>query len=63
VAEAIWGVGRAYLKAKKYTKADETHRYNVLNNTADMCAMWSQVEIVYSHIRDGIAIIDVISTA
>ncbi len=51
IAQAVWGVGVAYKKAGNNDKAEECHQYNVSTYPADKYAMWSQVEIVYSHIR------------
>ena len=53
IAAALWRIAGQYNQAKKYEKASQIHKYNVENFPEDMYAMWSQVEIVYSHIREG----------
>jgi pentatricopeptide repeat protein len=53
IAKAILQVGQAYTKAKKYANADEIHQYNVEKYTTDKFAMWSQVEIIRSLIREN----------
>ena len=54
ISQVIHAVAQHYERAKgNLEKALELHRYNVEHFSSDMYAMWSQVEIVYSHIRDG----------
>jgi tetratricopeptide (TPR) repeat protein len=49
----IWQTGQKYIELKKYDKAFEINQYNIKHFPNDMYAMWSQVEIIYSYIRDG----------
>jgi len=44
---------RRFAEAGKHDKAYEFYRYNIEHFPKDMYALWSQVEIVYSHIRDA----------
>ena len=44
---------KRFAEAGKHDKACELYLYNVDHFPTDMYAMWSQVEIVYFHIRDG----------
>jgi len=54
ISQVIHAVAQHYERAKgNLEKALELHRYNVEHFSSDMYAMWSQVEIVKSHIRDG----------
>lgn len=53
LAREIYQIGRAYAEARRPDKALEIWNYNVENHPEDRYAMWSQVETVYSHIRDG----------
>jgi tetratricopeptide (TPR) repeat protein len=54
ISQVIHAVAQHYERAKgNLEKALELHRYNVEHFSCDMYAMWSQVELVYSHIRDG----------
>ena len=53
IARAVWDTGRFYRKSKKYDKAIQIHQYNVEHFPADIHAIWSQVEIIYSHLREG----------
>ena len=53
IAEAVWQIARKYNESKKNEKALQLHQYNVDHFSRDKYAMWSQVEIVYSHIRSG----------
>ena len=54
ISQVIHAVAQHYERAKgNLEKALELHRYNVEHFSSDMYAMWSQVEIVNSHIRDG----------
>jgi len=54
ISQVIHDVAQHYERAKgNLEKALELHRYNVEHFSSDMYAMWSQVELVYSHIRDG----------
>jgi tetratricopeptide (TPR) repeat protein len=43
---------KRFAEAGKHDKAGELYRYNIEHFSGDMYAMWSQVEIVYSYIRD-----------
>jgi len=54
ISQVIHAVAQHYERAKgNLEKALELHRYNAEHFSSDMYAMWSQVEIVYSQIRDG----------
>jgi len=54
IAQVIHAVAQHYERAKgNLEKALELHRYNAEHFSSDVYAMWSQVEIVYFHIRDG----------
>ena len=54
IAQVIHAVAQHYERAKgNLEKALELHRYNAEHFPSDVYAMWSQVEIVYFHIRDG----------
>jgi tetratricopeptide (TPR) repeat protein len=53
IAEAVWQIGQRYIELKKYDKAYEINQYNVRHFPKDMYTMWSQVEIIYSHLREG----------
>jgi tetratricopeptide (TPR) repeat protein len=54
IAQVIHSVAQHYERAKgNLEKALELHRYNAEHFSSDVYAMWSQVEIVYFHIRDG----------
>jgi len=54
ISQVIHSVAQHYERAKgNLEKALELHRCNVEYFSSNMYAMWSQVEIVYSHIRDG----------
>ncbi len=54
ISQVIHAVAQHYERAKgNLEKALELHRYNAEHFSSDVYAMWSQVEIVYSHIRDG----------
>ncbi len=53
VVEAIWKIARGFNTARNKEKAIELHQYNVANFSDNKYAMWSQVEIVQSHIKDG----------
>ena len=53
IAQAVWQIAKEYEKPKKYDKAFELHQYNIQRYPNDMYAMWSQVEIIYSHIKEG----------
>jgi tetratricopeptide (TPR) repeat protein len=49
----IYQVTERYKNLGRYDKALVLHQYSVEHFPNEMYAMWSQVEIVYSHIRDG----------
>jgi tetratricopeptide (TPR) repeat protein len=49
----IYQVTERYKNLGRYDKALGLHQYSVEHFPNEMYAMWSQVEIVYSHIRDG----------
>jgi tetratricopeptide (TPR) repeat protein len=49
----IYQITERYKKLGKNDKALVLHQYSVEHFPNEMYAMWSQVEIVYSHIRDG----------
>jgi tetratricopeptide (TPR) repeat protein len=54
ISQVIHAVAQHYERVKgNLEKALELHRYNVEHFSSDIYAMWSQVELVYSHIRDG----------
>jgi tetratricopeptide (TPR) repeat protein len=53
LAETIWQVGKTYTAARKFDSAYKAHTYNVAHFPDTKVGMWSQVEIVYSHIRDA----------
>src|SRR4030042_4293725 len=53
ISQAVWQVAKEYEQKKKYDKALELHQYNVQQFTPDKHTMWSQVEIIYAHIKDG----------
>ena len=53
ITEAVWKIARGFNSAGNKEKANELHQHNVANYPKDKYAMWSQVEIVQSHIRDG----------
>jgi tetratricopeptide (TPR) repeat protein len=54
ITQVIHAVAQHYERAKgNLEKALELHRYNAEHFSSDVYAMWSQVEIVYFHIRDG----------
>ncbi|MBA7648321.1 Cell division coordinator CpoB [subsurface metagenome] len=42
-----------YQGRQKHEKARQLYQYDVENFSHDMYAMWSQVEIIYSHIREA----------
>ena len=42
-----------YSKFDRVDKALEIHQYNIEHHPENMYSMWSQVEFVYYHIRDG----------
>jgi len=48
----IHQIANKYSKARRREKAMELRKYNVARFPKDKYAMWSQVEIVYAHIRD-----------
>ncbi len=52
IAAALWRIARQYSQAKKHERAYQIHKYNVENFPEDKYAMWSQVEIIYHHIRN-----------
>jgi tetratricopeptide (TPR) repeat protein len=49
----IYQVAKVYGEWGRNDRALELHQYNVEHFPTDMYAMWSQVEIVYSHISNG----------
>jgi len=52
ISETVYRVAKKYEEIKKPYKAFQFHQYNVENFPEDIHAMWSQVEVVYFHIRD-----------
>jgi len=53
IARAIHDVAQRYHLLGKHEKAGQLDQYNVDNFSGDKYAMWSQVEIVKSHIRNA----------
>ena len=54
ISRVLYGIAQHCYSARKYYKALELHQYNVEHfSRDDKHTMWSQVEIVKSHIRDG----------
>ena len=51
LSKGIYHIARRYDELKKYDKALELHQYNVEHFPADEPAIWSQVEIIYTHLR------------
>jgi tetratricopeptide (TPR) repeat protein len=49
----IYQITERYKRLGKDNKALVLHQYSVEHFPNEMYAMWSQVEIIYSHIRDG----------
>ncbi len=49
----IYQITERYKRLRKYDKALVLHQYSVEHFPNEKYAMWSQVEIIYSHIRDG----------
>jgi tetratricopeptide (TPR) repeat protein len=49
----IYQITERYKRLGKYDKALGLHQYSVEHFPNEMYAMWSQVEIIYSHIRNG----------
>lgn len=50
-AESLYWIARHYGWNNHWEKAMQLHRYNVAVNPSYEKAMWSQVEIIYDHIR------------
>jgi tetratricopeptide (TPR) repeat protein len=53
LSNEIYQVARRYNKAGKTQKSLSLDQYNVKRFPNDIHAMWSQVEIIFSHIRDA----------
>ncbi|MCJ7728650.1 MAG: tetratricopeptide repeat protein, partial [Sedimentisphaerales bacterium] len=53
LSQEIYQVAMKYDELKKYGKAIVLHQYNVEHFPADIHALWSQVEVVKSFIRDA----------
>lgn len=51
--QALHELGRYFAGAGRPEKGVELHKYNVDHFSADRYGMWSQVETIYTHIRDG----------
>ena len=51
--KGVYQIAMRYNKSRKPDKALALHQYNVEHFPSDMYTMWSQVEIVKSHIRDA----------
>jgi len=52
IAEALWRIAREFERRGNQTRAIQLHKYNVEHFPKDKYAMWSQVEIIYYHIRE-----------
>ncbi len=54
ISQAVYEVGRRYHRLTRYDKALPVHQYNAEHSSKDdIFTMWSQVEVVKTHIRDG----------
>lgn len=54
IAEATYGLGQLYRRFNKYDKAKKLYKYAAENfSKDDKFTMWSQVEVVKYHVRDG----------
>src|SRR4030042_1395364 len=53
IAKSVWQIARQYNSKGNAEKAIGLHQYNVNNYPTDKNAVWSQVEIVQSYIRNG----------
>jgi tetratricopeptide (TPR) repeat protein len=53
IAEAVYELGMDCYRARKFDRARALHQYNVEKFPKEKYAMWSQVEIIKSCIRDG----------
>lgn len=51
LAESLYWIARHYGWNNRWDDAMQLHRYNIAVNLSSEKAMWSQVEIVYDHIR------------
>jgi len=52
IAQAVYELGMDCYRAKKFDRALDLHQYNVEHFPKEKYAMWSQVEIIKSYIRD-----------
>jgi len=50
--KGIYHIARRYDEFKRYDKAIELHQYNVEHFPGDIHSLWSQVEIIYLHLRN-----------
>ena len=53
IAEAVYELGMYCYRSQKFDRALALHQYNVVHFPKEKYAMWSQVEIIKSYIRDG----------